>query len=68
MDAANDLLEGERKRREKEPEKPRGLSFNRRGFDYGIDKSSGISARVSLGLEDGKPKVRSARIEYRKEF
>lgn len=67
MDAANDLLEGDKRDKKPEPRR-QGLSFNRRGFDYGIDKSSGISARLSLGLEDGKPKVRSARIEYRKEF
>lgn len=68
-EAANDLLEGdEPEKKKKEPPKELGLSFNRKGAEYQIDKSSSIRASVALGLDNGRPKVKSAGVEYRKEF
>jgi hypothetical protein len=73
MEAANDLLENEQRRKrtpeaEERETRPRGLSFSRKGVNFEIDRSSSVSARASLGLEDGKPKVKKFGIEYRKEF
>jgi hypothetical protein len=74
-EAANDLTDAEDgfKRRRSDTnaddeKRESRVTFSRKGMDYNIDKSSSVRASVALGVEDGKPKVRRASVEYRKEF